>query len=99
MLTAGPAVLHALARLCYVVSRVAAGGIGVLRAELGEQSFTLLVTDVAWSKRSRIAQADSHGETVRQSGGDYALSIDQIPSMLHLGRRKEGRQAEEGEIG
>lgn len=38
-------------------------------------------------------QADSQSETVRQSGGDYALlSIDQVLSLLHLGRAQEGRQ-------
>lgn len=69
------------------------GEIRVLRAVLWEQSCTLLVTDVAWSKRSRIVQADSQSETVRQSGGDYALlSIDQVLSLLHLGRAQEGRQ-------
>lgn len=70
----------------------------MLGADLRGQSFTFVVTDVAWSKRSRIAQADSQSETVRQSGGDYALSMGQMLSMLHLGRVREGR-ARKGEIG
>ena len=74
--------------------------VGVLGADLRDQSFTFVVPDVAWSKRSRIAQADSQtqSETVRQSGGDYASSMDQMSSMLHLGRVREGRRRK-GEIG